>query len=445
MRLGGPFRKLVLVGYYGDIRNRLNCYESAYGDQSKKVALRLIWWNFKQLFKIHVRGSGGSPEKGNIRFREEKIRHRGKLELEDDVLNISFRVGGGLGDYLVFANYLHCLRKRYSSPYIRVDLYFTKGMEYAKLLFGNRQLCDHYYQYNELDSDLNGYDVTFFVSRYPEIRHYDIQKVQTFLPEFLDYILLCKRFYVEHKIFFEDIPHGDAQSATYSVIRRQNRLQQPDIYGFLGIAREYAYQPQLKKNENSRLAGFGLKGKKYITLYYGCELVYSSSVKMWPHRYYSELATLIKASYPAIVLVQYGANDRISPPIKNIDINLVGKTDMEDVAILLKHSFLHIDCEGGMIHFRNALRGGKTIGLYGPTQVEFFGYDTDVKLVGTGCPGACEWITGDWMRECAAGFSEPPCMTSITPEMVMNAVHTVLREKEMERVNKKISIPSTKS
>lgn len=429
MKLGGIFRKLVLVGYYGDLRNRVDHYEAAYENAPRKTAVRLIWWNFKQLFKLHVPEPPHSPEQINAADAEEKIQLREKLGLKDDVLNISFRVGGGLGDYLVFANYLHCLREKYSTPYMRVDLYFSKGMEYAKLLFQDGELCDHYYFYEDTDGDLNGYDITIFISRYPEIRHYDVRKIQLFLPEFLDYILLCERFYEEHKVFYMDIPHGDAHSAVYSAIKHQSRLQQPDIYGFLNIEREYVYQLRLRKDETARLAEFGLQSKRYVTLYYGCELAYSTSVKMWPHRYYSELTAMIKASYPDLTIVQYGANEKISPLIKNIDVNLVGKTDMEDVAILLKHSLLHIDCEGGMIHFRNALRGGKTIGLYGPTQVAFFGYDTDIKLVGDGCSEACEWITGDWMVKCAAGFSEPPCMASITPEMVMEQVRAVLREE----------------
>jgi len=428
-KLGGIFQKFILVGYYTDLRNRLKYCESVYEDAPRKAALRMIWWNFKQLFKIHVPEPQRSPEKVSAAIMKEKKRSRKELNLKDDVLNISFCVSGGLGDYLVFANYLCFLWKRYPKFYMRVDLYFSKGMQYAKLLFEDGKLCDHYYLYREADGDLNGYDVTFFISRYPEVRQYDPRKVQALFPEFFDYILLCERFYKEHKIFYMDIPSGDAQSAAYSAIKRQNRLQQPDIYGFLGISREYAYQPQLKKDEESRLADFGLKEKQYITLYYGCELAYSTSTKMWPHQYYSRLAALIKAAYPDLVLVQYGANVKISPPIENIQLNLVGKTDMEDVAILLKHSLLHIDCEGGMIHFRNALRGGKAIGLYGPTRAEFFGYDADVKLIGNGCPEACEWITGDWMLKCAAGFSEPPCMTSITPEIVMDAVHAALQEE----------------
>jgi ADP-heptose:LPS heptosyltransferase len=110
-----------------------------------------------------------------------------------------------------------------------------------------------------------------------------------------------------------------------------------------------------------------------------------------------------------------------------IDINLVGKTDMERVKMLLKNSLVHIDGEGGFTHLRRALNGGKSIVFFGATSREFFGYKGNENLKGNGCDHPCEWLTKDWLNHCPRGYIEPPCMTSITPAMAMNAFRGIVK------------------
>lgn len=40
--------------YYEDLRNRAMCYRNRFSDSPRAVALRMIWWNFKSLFKRHI-------------------------------------------------------------------------------------------------------------------------------------------------------------------------------------------------------------------------------------------------------------------------------------------------------------------------------------------------------------------------------------------------------
>ena len=111
-------------------------------------------------------------------------------------------------------------------------------------------------------------------------------------------------------------------------------------------------------------------------------------------------------------------------------MDLVGKTNLEQIKPILQHALVHIDGEGGMVHLRHALGGGRSVVLFGPTSSEFFGYSENKNLVGGGCAVWCEWALNKWQEGCLRGsYETPPCMASITPEMVMEAADSIIREE----------------
>lgn len=57
--------------------------------------------------------------------------------------------------------------------------------------------------------------------------------------------------------------------------------------------------------------------------------------------------------------------------LHGIDVNLIGKTDWDDLKILLKNALYHIDGECGMVHLRKALKTGPSVVLFGPTPIKF--------------------------------------------------------------------------
>ena len=127
-------------------------------------------------------------------------------------------------------------------------------------------------------------------------------------------------------------------------------------------------------------------------------------------------------------IVQLGFSEDRCPKFNNIDIDLIGKTSLEEVKIILNNSIIHIDGEGGMVHLRHALHGGKSIVLFGATSPEFYGYSENINLRGDGCSHWCEWITENWQAKCARGYDRPPCSYSLTPETVYNEFKKAWRE-----------------
>ena len=335
-------------------------------------------------------------------------------------INICFFIGGGFGDFLIFANYVWYFLKYFNDSRIKIDVYFAGGFGTSKSLFEEGKLIRKLYK-RENEYIYQSYDVFFELSRYPRIKYFNKSKIikKKSLPLF-EYIQICKKFEYENPRFFCGA-ENDGQSAIFSLYAGQKRLQQPDIYRFFGIKESYYYPLFINANEDSFLKSFHLTSKKFITMHRGCDANYPTHVKMWSVENYGILAKMIKLEFPEIIIVQYGISEKRCPPIENVDVNLVGKTSMEEVKILLKNSLVHIDSDGGMVHLRHALHGGPSIAMYGPNWQPFFGYSENINITGTGCSHFCDWLTNDWMIHCARNCDVPPCMASITPEQIMEA------------------------
>jgi ADP-heptose:LPS heptosyltransferase len=105
---------------------------------------------------------------------------------------------------------------------------------------------------------------------------------------------------------------------------------------------------------------------------------------MWPIRDYERFIELFRRAYPDIKVVQLGHSDRLCKSIDGVDVNLVGKTSLGELAVLLKHSLFHLDGECGMVHMIRFLNG-RSIAIFGTTSENFLGYPENINLRGNGC------------------------------------------------------------
>ena len=164
---------------------------------------------------------------------------------------------------------------------------------------------------------------------------------------------------------------------------------------------------------------------KYITV--NCETGISPMddacllPKQWPVNSFVTFIRLFKEAYPDIAIVQLGATGKERFP--NVDYYLFGQ-NLELVKYVLKNALLHVDIEGGLVHLATQL-GTKCAVLFGPTPVDFFGYRQNINIVAPKCSG-CHGLYED-LNHCAKEQTEPECMRSITPEMVMDAIAEYMR------------------
>ena len=262
------------------------------------------------------------------------------------------------------------------------------------------------------------YDIVIQLDRYPHILSMNTEALPQ-LGNFNQYIQLLQEFKNKFKSFFDYGTRFDGVTAAYASIIGKKRIQQADINDFLSIKEEFSYIPPVVYTEIC--SRYGLSQGEFITLHRGCDTNHTaSSMKLWPMEHYNTLIRYIKAAFPHLAIVQMGVNSERCPDMEGIDCNLVGKTSFEDVCTLLRYSRLHIDSEGGFVHMRHALRGGRSVVLFGPTSREFFGYSENINLRSRACPLSCEHILQKWDTICIKNNStEPLCMQMLNPEDVI--------------------------
>ena len=75
-----------------------------------------------------------------------------------------------------------------------------------------------------------------------------------------------------------------------------------------------------------------------------------------------------------------------------------------------------------MIFLRHFLQGGVSVVLFGPTDINFFGYTENLNLSASLCDQPCEWIVKNWMEKCVKTGNEAECMRLLNPEKVFNTI-----------------------
>lgn len=353
------------------------------------------------------------------------------LNLLKTQINVGFLLRGGLGDMVVLANYVYKFREKYGYENLRIDVFIHNSYNSAKVVLYDGYIVDRILPEQGYENRFRDYDLFFNVSRYPDVKKRDLKRMASMMPELIEYALLCERFRSENARFFTHAGITDGQSAMLSIINNKKRIHQPDVYGFLGVKEKYEYKIPIMEDELEFLNDLNLKDCRFITINRGVDTNYTkSSIKLWPQFYYNILVKMLKEKYPDIILVQLGASYDRCQTFEGIDVDLIGKTNLEQVKVLLKHSLVHIDGEGGMVHLRHALGGGRSVVMFGPTSSEFFGYSENENIVGSGCNTWCEWAVNSWQERCLRGYGNAPCMLSIIPEQVMQSVDKIIAEED---------------
>ncbi|VVM06579.1 FkbM family methyltransferase [Methylacidimicrobium tartarophylax] len=173
-------------------------------------------------------------------------------------------------------------------------------------------------------------------------------------------------------------------------------------------------------------AASGLEPGTYLTLHDGWDPHFPIDgprpTKAYPPERWGELAKKLRERIPGICLVQIGGE--ASPPIVGVDWDLRGKTTLAESVAILAGARLHVDSESGLVHLASCV-GTRCAVLFGPTNIDFFGYPGNINIPPQVC-GNCWWSTDSWMSRCPRGLPGSPCMESIDPTRVAEAIATAL-------------------
>jgi ADP-heptose:LPS heptosyltransferase len=134
------------------------------------------------------------------------------------------------------------------------------------------------------------------------------------------------------------------------------------------------------------------------------------NAKCWDIENWKKLLAVLKMNLSRnIKFVQIGTG---IVHISEADINLSGKTSLDEVFCILKQSLFHIDIDGACSHIAKAV-GTKSLIMFGPTDSAFSAYPENINICSSLC-GSC-WTNG---AKCPIGHEKNLCMESITPEFV---------------------------
>jgi len=108
--------------------------------------------------------------------------------------------------------------------------------------------------------------------------------------------------------------------------------------------------------------------------------------------------------------------------------DLRGKTTIAEAAAILRNALLHLDTEGGLVHLAQAV-GTKSLVLFGPTPIEFYGYDNNINVRAGECAN-CWASHPSWLLRCPFGHKKPSCMDAISTQTVIDALRTYLEQSK---------------
>lgn len=349
-------------------------------------------------------------------------------------IKIGVKVQGGFGTVLVRANYLHCLYEYIDDA--KLDIYACGHIstDINLAIFENQPSIAWYgseKEWNDLKSQNSknqNFALLFELDVYPRVvfKSDKIQQSQ----KLNDLVDMWEHFKddIRNQLYFRDLRRSKPYEYSKLIIQGKSILNSADIDDVLSVGREYRMPMNIFQDEKSVLERFGLYNKKFITLQRGInpKLGTNENNKLWPLPYFNELIKKIKTEFPEYVIVQLGESAEHCATLDEVDLNLLGCTTWDDIKILLKNAYFHIDGECGMVHLRKALNAGPSLVFFGPTPVELFGYDGNFNMCSNACSHWCAELRDDWEYHCTLDLEKAPCMYSITPDIAMDTIREYL-------------------
>ena len=379
-------------------------------------------------YSVYKRYSGDHPRK--IVF--------GRFPDADGVL-VAFKITGGLGDHLVAARYIRDLLSAVGE--FRFDVYSSRP-ELAPWVFGAmpqfNQCYDEYFQWGHRHF-YRAYPLALSVNSFVFLQNESarLRLLQRERPKLVEVCETIDGFRAAREL--EEViqvhPRLDGflgAKAVFMNLNRHNFAHEMSGIPYGGDAFPIAI-------DSLAPSKFGLDGRPYITVHNGFDEQFQTvygfarrSTKVYPH--FKEVVDLLRTRLPNLTFVQVGA--KTSTPIENIDVQLIGKTSLPQLAGLLAGALLHLDNESGLVHLAACI-GTQSCVLFGPTPAAYFGYDANINMEPKTC-GGCWWTTKDWMTDCPRGFDRPICLAGIEPRAIAEAISSRLqKERGILRAQKK--------
>lgn len=373
-----------------------------------------------------------------VKFNFQRLHKILQARLFDDtqtdssVLRVAVHGTGSLGDFLSHLMFVQEFSRRFGP--MKIDFYaHPKKIEDAKFIFGPITFVRRVLDANFLPTARQRYDLVINL-RY--LIKYDVEnsdRLMRYCPELLKVITEADSRLTPYRFVFDNHPVLDGMFARGISSETMNLA---DVVGYLGninVDRNTFPAIKLYEDDCAILERHGLNGKAYVTVHDGFDTSYSPAegtvTKCWLRSHWRSFVSSMKATFPDILIVQVGTLN--APLIDGVDVDLRNKTNLRQIAWVIKTSLIHIDGESGLVRLAHALHT-KSVVIFGPTGMEFFKFDQNINLRAGAC-NDCWWSTTDWLSRCPRGLRTPQCMESVTAEMVLKEVKSYLQSRRPTR------------
>lgn len=395
--------------FLDDASMKIDKYVAKYGVASKRAGLRFGVW-------AAVRGFGFPEFFGLTRLTGEG---RPPKTIDDDLCRVKIEIFGGLGDLILALNYIRAFDAAFVGRR-RIVVYSHRDRSLAAI----RNLCREQDFSVEIVSAqeaarVKDSDVELEVVRFPKLVFCNREKLARLESRVAEICAFYRAFFEENSFYYRTGSPAYFLGREYSLLNGQTRVTQPDLGGFLNVGVDF--RPKIFGDVAATKAKFGLDRGPYITLQRGAGNDRpNEATKLWPLEKYVELVAALRRKYPGVKIVQLGS--AATWAIEGVDADLRGKTDFEELKILLKDAVCHFDGECGLVHLRRFLGGGPSVVVFGPTSEEFFAYPENVNLGANACPGGCEWLTATYVERCPRGCDRCERLAAISVEDALRGV-----------------------
>lgn len=338
-------------------------------------------------------------------FNDEEAPYIIKSKLIDNVIHIGIKGSGGMGDVILNLPLIRKIKEMHGSKVkITYITKYAKLLDYVSFVENSFTKCDE-----------SSFDILMKNHQIPLIIYWDPVKIERITPLLYRYLLSISR--VERKYnknFSSDILWH------YARVLNRNRINVCDIYDVLNLEENDEPLFTIPEDDAKVLKKFGLFKMRYLLLNRDVDIASDMhNFKLWPEECYNKLIYMLKKKFINLKLVRVGTRFG-ADKIINVDIDLCGKTDVDELIVLLKNSKLLISSEGGLVHLNHFL-GGKSAVIYGPTDEKYFGYKGDIICVNRlPCKMPCQYISPN--GPCPIKIDGPRCMKNITPEYVYEKI-----------------------
>lgn len=332
-------------------------------------------------------------------------------------LSIALRMSYGLGDCIMQKKIFEELVK--IEPKCLIDIYVgVGGKEAVEAVYGEEPNLNRFFEnaYSEYEHNYLNYDISLWVTHVIQVDKVDIDKIKKVNPVLAQKMILLSKRTAEYNIKASSLQEYSIHFARckFGGYNCYSAYNYQDVFDI----KDTSVNISLNKSIVPRFKDLNLKS--YITINYGWGGLFSSVAKAWPAQYFEKFTKLFKEKYSNIEIIQLGKRDALK--INGVDRYILGE-DLEFVKYILKNAIFHLDIEGGLVHLATQL-GTKSIVLFGPTPVHFFGYKQNINIVSQTCK-ECYLLFNDHTK-CAKNMKEPECMYSITPEIIMEKIEGYL-------------------